>query len=84
MSLTAIRSFRQRIWKMMAASAGSSKGAEISKAEYLKRYLSVDEDAKKSKGKVKKKRSKVSDKRWVSVNTVGICRRYTYACAGWG
>ncbi|XP_029925527.1 BUD13 homolog [Myripristis murdjan] len=47
----------------MAASAGSSKGAEISKAEYLKRYLSVDEDAKKSKGKVKKKRSKVSDKR---------------------
>ncbi|KAM4619820.1 BUD13 homolog [Polymixia lowei] len=47
---------------MMAASTDSSKRAELSKAEYLKRYLSADEDAKKSKGKVKKKRSKVPGK----------------------
>ncbi|XP_071378065.1 BUD13 homolog [Centroberyx affinis] len=47
----------------MAASTGSSKGAELSKAEYLKRYLSADDDVKKSKGKVKKKRSKVPEKR---------------------
>lgn len=46
----------------MAASTGSSKGPELSKAEYLKRYLSADEDAKKSKGKLKKKRRKVPDK----------------------
>ena len=44
---------------MMAAVSGTSTGAEISKAEYLKRYLSTDEDAKKSKGKIKKKRRKV-------------------------
>ncbi|XP_072302243.1 BUD13 homolog [Eucyclogobius newberryi] len=42
----------------MAASVGTSKSSELSKAEYLKRYLSSD-DAKKSKGKVKKKRSKL-------------------------
>uniref|UniRef100_A0A3B3ZNM6 BUD13 homolog n=1 Tax=Periophthalmus magnuspinnatus TaxID=409849 RepID=A0A3B3ZNM6_9GOBI len=41
----------------MAASVGTSKATELSKAEYLKRYLS-GEDAKKSKGKVKKKRPK--------------------------
>ncbi|XP_078122508.1 BUD13 homolog [Sander vitreus] len=46
---------------MMAASYGSS-GSELSKAEYLKRYLSADEDAKKSKGKLKKKRRKVPEK----------------------
>eukprot|EP00064_Thunnus_orientalis_P014385 superscaffoldBa00002483_g14429 len=46
----------------MAASFGSSKGPELSKAEYLKRYLSTDEDAKKSKGKLKKKRRKVPEK----------------------
>ncbi|XP_074467978.1 BUD13 homolog isoform X2 [Sebastes fasciatus] len=46
----------------MAASTGSSKGSELSKAEYLKRYLSADEDAKKSKGKLKKKRRKVPEK----------------------
>ncbi|XP_056140832.1 BUD13 homolog isoform X2 [Lampris incognitus] len=45
---------------MMAASAGSSKGLELSKAEYLKRYLSADQD---DTMKVKKKRRKVSDKR---------------------
>ncbi|XP_059207711.1 BUD13 homolog [Centropristis striata] len=44
------------------ASTGSSKAAELSKAEYLKRYLSADEDAKKSKGKLKKKRRKVPGK----------------------
>nr|XP_057943298.1 BUD13 homolog [Doryrhamphus excisus] len=44
----------------MAASTVSSKGAELSKAEYLKRYLSTDDDAKKSKGK--KKRRKVAGK----------------------
>ncbi|XP_062392065.1 BUD13 homolog [Sardina pilchardus] len=41
----------------MAASTGSSKGAALSKADYLKRYLSENEDSKKSKAKkVKKKR----------------------------
>ncbi|KAM4545083.1 BUD13 homolog [Odontesthes bonariensis] len=43
----------------MAASTGSAKGAELSKAEYLKRYLSADDDSKKSKGKIKKKRRNV-------------------------
>ncbi|XP_040005631.1 BUD13 homolog isoform X3 [Xiphias gladius] len=47
---------------MMAAFAGSSKGPELSKAEYLKRYLSADDDAQKSKGKLKKKRRKVPEK----------------------
>ncbi|KAJ0062038.1 hypothetical protein NL108_015261 [Boleophthalmus pectinirostris] len=45
----------------MAASVGTSKATELSKAEYLKRYLS-GEDTKKSKGKVKKKRPKVQGK----------------------
>ncbi|XP_053296994.1 BUD13 homolog isoform X1 [Pleuronectes platessa] len=43
----------------MAASAVRGEGSELSRAEYLKRYLSTDEDAKKSKGKLKKKRNKV-------------------------
>lgn len=47
---------------MMAASAGVGKRPELSKAEYLKRYLSGDEDAKKTKGKLKKKRRKVPGK----------------------
>ncbi|XP_029304928.1 LOW QUALITY PROTEIN: BUD13 homolog [Cottoperca gobio] len=42
--------------------ADSTKGPELSKAEYLKRYLSADEDGKKSKGKLKKKRLKVPEK----------------------
>ncbi|XP_061557677.1 BUD13 homolog [Phycodurus eques] len=46
----------------MAASGTCIKGAELSKAEYLKRYLSNDDDAKKSKGKLKKKRRKVPGK----------------------
>ncbi|XP_051256632.1 BUD13 homolog isoform X2 [Dicentrarchus labrax] len=46
----------------MAASTGSTKGPELSKAEYLKRYLSADGDGKKSKGKVKKKRRKVPER----------------------
>uniref|UniRef100_UPI0037E972F1 BUD13 homolog n=1 Tax=Semicossyphus pulcher TaxID=241346 RepID=UPI0037E972F1 len=46
----------------MAASTGSSKGSELSKAEYLKRYLSAGDDEKKSKGKLKKKRRKVPEK----------------------
>ncbi|XP_037124788.1 BUD13 homolog isoform X1 [Syngnathus acus] len=46
----------------MATSAASIQGAELSKAEYLKRYLSNDDDAKKSKGKLKKKRHKVPGK----------------------
>ncbi|KAM6911087.1 BUD13 homolog [Lycodopsis pacificus] len=45
----------------MAAST-SSEGPELSKAEYLKRYLSADEDDKKSKGKLKKKRRKLPEK----------------------
>ncbi|KAL6098616.1 bud13 [Pungitius sinensis] len=45
----------------MAAST-SSKVPELSKAEYLKRYLSADKDAKKSKGKLKKKRRKIPEK----------------------
>ncbi|XP_077596673.1 BUD13 homolog [Stigmatopora nigra] len=44
----------------MAASGTSVKLGELSKAEYLKRYLSNDDDAKKSKGKLKKKRCKVT------------------------
>ena len=45
----------------MAASTSNSKGVSISKAEYLKRYLSADGDGKKSKEKnVKKKRVKVT------------------------
>ncbi|XP_054611301.1 BUD13 homolog [Dunckerocampus dactyliophorus] len=44
----------------MAASTVSSKGSELSKAEYLKRYLTADDDAKKPKGK--KKRRKVTGK----------------------
>ncbi|KAF7665261.1 hypothetical protein LDENG_00141910 [Lucifuga dentata] len=47
----------------MATFTGSSKAAELSKAEYLKRYLSANEDIKKSKNKVKKKRNKVQEKR---------------------
>ncbi|XP_037543333.1 BUD13 homolog [Nematolebias whitei] len=46
----------------MAASTNSSKVAELSKAEYLKRYLSADEDLSKSKGKIKKKRRKVPER----------------------
>lgn len=47
----------------MAASTGISKGAALSKADYLKRYLSNDEADKKSKEKkVKKKRPKPSGK----------------------
>uniref|UniRef100_A0A1A8PRZ9 BUD13 homolog n=1 Tax=Nothobranchius rachovii TaxID=451742 RepID=A0A1A8PRZ9_9TELE len=46
----------------MAASTSVSKGAELSKAEYLKRYLSASEDSSKSKGKIKKKRRKVPEK----------------------
>ncbi|XP_057676982.1 BUD13 homolog isoform X2 [Corythoichthys intestinalis] len=46
----------------MAASVTSVKVGELSKAEYLKRYLSNDDDAKKSKGKLKKKRRKVTGK----------------------
>ncbi|XP_037323785.2 BUD13 homolog [Pungitius pungitius] len=45
----------------MAAST-SSKVPELSKAEYLKRYLSADKDAKKAKGKLKKKRRKIPEK----------------------
>ncbi|XP_076607384.1 BUD13 homolog [Chaetodon auriga] len=46
----------------MAALTGSNKRPELSKAEYLKRYLSADEDTKKSKEKLKKKRRKVPGK----------------------
>ncbi|KAM9728481.1 BUD13 homolog [Menidia menidia] len=46
----------------MAASTGSVKGAELSKAEYLKRYLSADDNSNKSKGKIKKKRRKVPER----------------------
>nr|XP_020454188.1 BUD13 homolog [Monopterus albus] len=46
----------------MATFNSSSKGPELSKAEYLKRYLSTREDVKKSKGKLKKKRQKVPEK----------------------
>ncbi|CAL1573490.1 unnamed protein product [Knipowitschia caucasica] len=42
----------------MAASVGTNKATELSKAEYLKRYLS-GEDGKKSKGNAKKKRPKL-------------------------
>ncbi|XP_055792917.1 BUD13 homolog [Salvelinus fontinalis] len=40
----------------MAASTNDSKGASLSKSEYLKRYLSADGDAKKSKEKKAKKK----------------------------
>ncbi|XP_059912885.1 BUD13 homolog [Gadus macrocephalus] len=46
----------------MAAFTASTKGNELSKAEYLKRYLSAGDDDKKSKGKVKKKRIKVPER----------------------
>ncbi|XP_012710696.2 BUD13 homolog [Fundulus heteroclitus] len=46
----------------MAASTSNSKGAELSKAEYLKRYLSTDDNSSKSKGKIKKKRRKVPER----------------------
>lgn len=47
----------------MAASTGISKDAALSKADYLKRYLSNDEADKKSKeNKIKKKRPKPSGK----------------------
>ncbi len=43
----------------MATSTGLSKIAALSKADYLKRYLSSDEAGKKSKeNKLKKKRPK--------------------------
>lgn len=54
----------------MAASTANSKGAELSKAEYLKRYLSADDGGKKSKGKIKKKRRKVPGKGWVYRNVL--------------
>ncbi|XP_030602306.1 BUD13 homolog isoform X2 [Archocentrus centrarchus] len=47
---------------MMAASTSSKKGQELSKAEYLKRYLSADDDSLTSKAKTKKKRRKVPEK----------------------
>ncbi|XP_029375455.1 BUD13 homolog [Echeneis naucrates] len=47
---------------MMAAFASGGKGSEVSKAEYLKRYLSVDDDANRTKGKLKKKRRKVPER----------------------
>lgn len=50
----------------MAASTSNSKGAELSKAEYLKRYLSADDNSSKSKGKMKKKRRKVPERGWVT------------------
>ncbi|XP_070990509.1 BUD13 homolog isoform X2 [Oncorhynchus clarkii lewisi] len=40
----------------MAASTNDSKGASLSKSEYLKRYLSADGDAKKSREKKAKKK----------------------------
>ncbi|XP_061755361.1 BUD13 homolog [Nerophis ophidion] len=40
----------------------ASAGLALSKAEYLKRYLSADDDAKKSKDKLKKKRRKPAGK----------------------
>lgn len=44
---------------MAASESALSASASISKAEYLKRYLSNDEGGKKSKeNKVKKKRPK--------------------------
>uniref|UniRef100_H2V3P3 BUD13 homolog n=1 Tax=Takifugu rubripes TaxID=31033 RepID=H2V3P3_TAKRU len=46
----------------MAAFESVSKSTELSKAEYLKRYLSEENDAKKSKGKLKKKKRKVTGK----------------------
>ncbi|XP_053703423.1 BUD13 homolog [Synchiropus splendidus] len=46
----------------MAATLSSAKGSELSKAEYLKRYLSKDEASSASKGKLKKKRRKVVGK----------------------
>ncbi|RVE63812.1 hypothetical protein OJAV_G00140270 [Oryzias javanicus] len=45
------------------AAVGSKSGPELSKAEYLKRYLSADENNGGSKGKVKKKRKKLPEKR---------------------
>lgn len=54
----------------MAASADKSKRPELSKAEYLKRYLSTNEGDKKSKGKIKKKSRKVPQKGWVRVNVL--------------
>ncbi|KAM8899859.1 BUD13 homolog [Spinachia spinachia] len=47
---------------MTMAASTSSKVPELSKAEYLKRYLSADKDAKTSKGKLKKKRRKIPEK----------------------
>lgn len=49
----------------MAASTGVKNGPELSKAEYLKRYLSGDDGDKKPKDKLKKKRRKVVGKGWV-------------------
>ncbi|XP_047463839.1 BUD13 homolog [Mugil cephalus] len=46
----------------MAASSGTSKRSELSKAEYLKRYLSAEEDPQKSIGKIRKKRRTVPEK----------------------
>lgn len=51
---------------MAASTSGDSKSAELSKAEYLKRYLSAENDVKKTKGKIKKKRRKVTGKGWVN------------------
>lgn len=53
----------------MAAST-SSNVPELSKAEYLKRYLSADKDAKKAKGNLKKKRRKIHEKGWVNGNVL--------------
>ncbi|XP_047234798.1 BUD13 homolog isoform X2 [Girardinichthys multiradiatus] len=46
----------------MATTTSNSKGAELSKAEYLKRYMSADNDSSKSKGKIKKKRCNVPER----------------------
>lgn len=47
---------------MASSTSGKTLSTELSKAEYLKRYLSAEDDAKNTKGKIKKKRQKITGK----------------------
>lgn len=58
----------------MAASTGTSKSGTLSKADYLKRYLSGNGDSKKSKEKkTKKKRILQPGKGSVEPNNATAC-----------
>lgn len=47
---------------MASSTSGTTLSTELSKSEYLKRYLSAENDVKNTKGKIKKKKHKITGK----------------------